>query len=108
VTGTRITTDLKYQWYHEAACRDMPKEWFYDYELGLHHRGLSKMPDKVPDKVVEVCTTCPVKDSCLEHALKVENFGYWANTTPGDRRKLRKRLGIRLSLPQDLLAEGMR
>jgi len=65
----------------------MDTSLFYDYE----HR-----PSRiVPDEVREVCRGCPVKTSCLENALTFpELYGFHAGTTAGDRRRMRKRLGL--------------
>lgn len=76
-----------------AHCDEMPKALFYDYELG---RG-SGTKLTVPEEVREACRSCPLKDHCLEWALKHEDFGFWAGTTKTQRRKMRRRLGIKLT-----------
>jgi len=55
------------------------------------------------DVLFELCDNCPVHEQCLAHALVAEDYGYWAKTTPEDRKKMRKRLGIVLKRPEDRL-----
>ena len=49
---------------------------------------------KIRAEVVEACINCPVKDACLNHALKYEEYGYWSNTNPRQRVEMRKERGI--------------
>jgi len=44
----------------------------------------------------DICSKCPVFEDCLSHALKYEDYGYWAGTSPKDRQKMRVDLGIKL------------
>ena len=53
------------------------------------------------DVLFELCDNCPVYEQCLAHALVAEDYGYWAKTTPADRKKMRKQLGIVLKRPED-------
>jgi WhiB family redox-sensing transcriptional regulator len=37
----------------------------------------------------EICSTCPVRTPCLEHALAVrEKFGVWGGLTERERRRM--------------------
>ena len=38
----------------------------------------------------EICSSCPLKASCLEYATFAEEFGVWGGTTAGERKKLRQ------------------
>jgi len=40
------------------------------------------------------CSDCPVKQQCLEYALKVNVRGIWGGTTPKERNAIRKELNI--------------
>ena len=84
---------MLYAWRDFGACRDLPRSLFFDYETEQL---------KVPDEAKQACHDCPVRPSCLEHALHHENFGYWANTTAGQRRKIRVKVGIVITPPQGL------
>lgn len=46
------------------------------------------------DSVRKVCTGCPARSTCLEWALKHENEGIWAGTTPIQRKNMRREIGI--------------
>ncbi len=75
-----------YNWQRFAACKEMPKETFFDYEGDQLRR--------VPPEARQTCLDCPVRPSCYDHALKYEWYGFWAGTTRGQRIRLRKKLGI--------------
>jgi len=47
--------------------------------------------------LINVCHDCPFVARCFGHALLNEEFGFWGGTNPGDRKRLRKKLGIKLS-----------
>jgi hypothetical protein len=81
--------DIDYSWQEFAACKGIPTEKFY---LG---RG-----EVVSLEVKEKCDICPVKDSCLEHALKYEKYGYWGGTTEKERIKIRASKKISVIKPE--------
>jgi hypothetical protein len=78
---------INYGWQKSAACTGMPIEAFYPAQ-----------GKTVSSKLVDMCTECPVKTECLDHALKYEEYGYWGNTGPIKRREMRKELGIELTM----------
>lgn len=44
----------------------------------------------------EVCKTCPVVADCLDYALRLGiKQGIWGATTPGDRRRIRRKDQVR-------------
>ena len=48
----------------------------------------TKAEAKVPK---EICSECPVREECLEHALdNNEEYGVWGGTTELERRALKK------------------
>lgn len=74
-------------WERQAACKGMDVRLFFDYE---------ETPNaQPPDEAKAACRRCPVRESCLEEALKFEPFGFRGGETAGGRRKLRKALGIK-------------
>ena len=79
---------MLYNWQRFAACTNLPLEWFFEHEREQTYR--------VPEAAKHACRTCPVRGSCLEHALKYERYGFWALTTKGQRMRMRKKLGIEL------------
>ena len=41
------------------------------------------------DEAKEICATCPVRETCLEHAVAVrEKLGVWGGYTAKERRRL--------------------
>ena len=42
-----------------------------------------------------ICGGCEVRVQCLDYALKHDVHGYWGNTTPRERQRLRGKLGIK-------------
>lgn len=55
----------------------------------------------------KICDSCPIRDACLEYALKEkERYGMWGGTTPIERRRVerrqrRERLKVRRSNEND-------
>lgn len=47
-----------------------------------------------------ICAECPVSGPCLEWALRHEHFGTWGGVSERERRRLRKKRGIRVDSPQ--------
>lgn len=68
-------------WDNQAACRgEDPDDWVPEYPRPL-------------TEVREPCGWCPVAADCLTWALtNHEGYGFWASTTPDDRRILRRRI----------------
>lgn len=67
-------------WGERAACRGTASElaWF------------AKEP---PEELGRMCDRCPVRTSCLVHALtRPEYYGTWSGQSQADLRNLRKRL----------------
>ncbi len=68
---------MTHSWRHQAACHGLDPQIFY--------------PDLDEEAVVAkaVCEVCPVRRSCLEHALNVrEKEGVWGGATERERRRL--------------------
>jgi len=76
---------LDLSWQNHAACKGM--------DINLFYLGQGKKTNK---EVFSACNSCPVSDSCLQHALEHEEYGHWANTNPKQREALRQELGITL------------
>lgn len=71
-------------WHDQAACAG------HEPDLWFPTRGESAV------EAVAICLGCPVAGPCLDHALHHEEHGVWGGTSERERRRLRKRLGIRL------------
>ncbi|MQA84799.1 MAG: WhiB family transcriptional regulator [Streptosporangiales bacterium] len=70
-------------WTELAACRGVDPELFYP--IGTAGPALEQVA-----AAKAVCARCPVRDECLEWALRTgEPHGVWGGTTPEERRYLR-------------------
>jgi len=74
------------KWESTPACAGTDTElWFNeDDEPGYREKNLLQ----------RICASCEVRNQCLEYSLKHRVMGYWAGTTPRERQRLRKKLGI--------------
>lgn len=72
-------------WHAKAACSGMDRNLFFEATPGapMSETGL---------EAKKVCRGCPVRERCLEWALKYTERGVWGGTTEKDRRHLRRRL----------------
>lgn len=69
-------------WQEAAACRNHDPKVFFPSETNLR---------SVPLFIKHLCETCPVRLECLALAVEVATFaesGFWAGTTPGERREI--------------------
>lgn len=69
-------------WKADAACRDLDISIFF--------------PDSesASGPALEVCAGCPVREQCLDFALRTrQNDGVWGGHTETDRRRLRRKMG---------------
>lgn len=82
----------RYAWMADAACRGLAQLMFPDqYDVD------GQMAAKA------VCAKCPVKDTCLEHALtNNETFGIWGGASERERRKIRRRRRASRNVSPDL------
>jgi len=64
-------------WRNRAACKGIDPEIFFPVSE----------EDAEPAK--EICAVCPVRESCLEHALaNREREGIWGGFTERERRRI--------------------
>jgi WhiB family transcriptional regulator, redox-sensing transcriptional regulator len=63
--------------FDDAACQDVDVEVFFSQDESLQQEAL------------ELCSACPVRRECLEHALyQGEQYGIWGGTREGERRRI--------------------
>lgn len=85
VTRVRNAPAVDYGWQENAACLGTSGELF----LGPDDERPRERTRREALAVV-LCTTCPVRRECLDHALTVpERHGVWGGTTPSDRLEMR-------------------
>jgi len=69
-----------------AHCRqpDVETDWFFPHDNATHRI----------DKAKEVCKGCPFAKPCLDYALRHMVDGVWGETTPQERKALRRKQHI--------------
>ena len=68
-------------WHQHAACRGANPTMFFPEQGNVVSASRAR----------QICATCPVAAPCLEQALlDCETEGIWGNTTPKERRVLRR------------------
>ncbi|HEV2634211.1 MAG TPA: WhiB family transcriptional regulator [Actinocrinis sp.] len=74
-------------WWESGACRGADPVLFFPPEQD----GPRKRADR-ESAAIALCGHCPVRRTCLDHALAVpERFGVWGGTTEIERRNFRRR-----------------
>lgn len=73
-------------WHQSAACADgVDPDLFFP-----------EVPGLAGNKAKAVCQACPVREECLDYALRHPVLGIWGGTTEPQRVNMRKALGITL------------
>lgn len=68
-----------FEWELEGLCRKEPETFFPNHA------------NESPEAAKAVCRRCPVREKCLEHALRErEPHGIWGGLTTRERRRLLK------------------
>jgi WhiB family transcriptional regulator, redox-sensing transcriptional regulator len=71
-------------WRRDAACVSVPTETFFPV-------GLTGQADSQTQLAKRVCASCPVRDCCLEFALRTnQDHGVWGGRTEEERRTIRR------------------
>lgn len=91
---------MSIDWREQAACADLPKAVFFDYNEGniapRNRKGYKEM-------ALNACSSCPVRQQCYEFAVcNNEQYGIWAGTFPKERKALHKeysKTGVLSPLP---------
>ena len=66
-----------------TPCQNAPDMFFETDEIGYNPYLYAR----------QLCAECPVQAVCLEYALDArEPFGVWGGTTPGERRRMLRRV----------------
>ena len=74
----------EYEWQYQGACRGADPDIFFSPEA---ERGPRRYAREKAAKAI--CATCPVIETCLNHALKVrEPYGVWGGLTAQEREPL--------------------
>jgi WhiB family transcriptional regulator, redox-sensing transcriptional regulator len=86
---TTATSPVKWdvdKWRSDAACSSLDTNLFFPDPDGGHET----LPMVASAKAV--CGECPVRQSCLEFAIRTRQLdGVWGGHTPEERRSIRRR-----------------
>jgi WhiB family transcriptional regulator, redox-sensing transcriptional regulator len=64
-------------WHEEAACQDADPNLFFATDEASQRAAMT------------MCSTCPVRRPCLEHAMRAgETYGIWGGTDEAERKRL--------------------
>ena len=75
-------------WNGTEACRGVGSDLFFEQSAVARAQAR------------ELCTACPIREACQAWAVAFEEYGYWANTTPGQRKRMRREAGFELVRPE--------
>ena len=71
-------------WMEQGICRQVDPELFFTQET-MRGRGLLLMEQQAK----KICNTCPVKQECLDFALRTkEPHGMWGGASARERAKM--------------------
>lgn len=73
-------------------CREVDPEIFYPSSFN----ALTNMTRALLNSM---CNSCPMREPCLMWALHHEEEGFWGGSNPEERKRMRKRMGIKLKTP---------
>ena len=69
---------MNLDWMNKARCAET------DPELFTPGQGESNVP------ALRICSTCEVREPCLEYALATKQSGVWGGTSEKQRQRLRR------------------
>jgi WhiB family redox-sensing transcriptional regulator len=80
-----MQNDLAIAWQHLAACRGEDSTYFF--APSYFERRAEKNAREAVAKAI--CSRCPVRDECLEYALRTrDNHGIWGGMNEMERRAI--------------------
>ena len=88
VADKLASLEAEARWQDRAACKGMDPTIFF----GPEYAETVKEKRDREDAAKAVCTTCPVREECLEYALDArEAYGIWGGLTELERKALLRR-----------------
>jgi len=82
-------SDKDLSFFKDAACKGRGSEEFFpEYRVDNYRKLVQATKD--------LCRGCPVRQECLDYALKYEPLGIWGGMTEKERRAYRREFGITL------------
>ena len=78
----------EYGWQWHAACRGQDSSLFF----APNHLEMKEQKDTREQKAKALCRACPVREECLEFAIRIqERHGIWGGLNELERRLLVRR-----------------
>ena len=89
----RMFADWTYGWQFDAACRGEDSSLFF----APNYFERREEKERREARAKEICDRCPVRDTCLEYALKVrEAHGIWGGRNELERRTLLRQRALQV------------
>jgi WhiB family transcriptional regulator, redox-sensing transcriptional regulator len=86
-------------WRADSACRTADPDLFFPVAVGVVAR-------RQIAKAQRICADCPVKQQCLDFAMRTrESTGIWGGTTPEERIRVLRAQHRRTRTPRRPMAE---
>jgi hypothetical protein len=102
--SAQATSSAEPGWWHRAACRGLPLEWFIT-------PGDADDESRTPDpRAQAACDRCPVREPCLDDAWRNDDVGTRGGTSTFQRRQLhrvRERLACSVCRSTDTATVGV-
>ena len=73
-------------WRDHAACIGKQEFFFSDYKA------------KLVREAKRICSSCQVREQCLDYAMRHQEYGVWGGMTANERRVARRRLKMMMRL----------
>lgn len=92
-----ILIDTNMEWQKEAICKYLPPAVFFPTGSFPNKTGPNK--EEMEEKAARIChglseassDPCPVREQCLEYAIRNREAGVWGGTTEEERIRIAKR-----------------
>ena len=86
-----MVMDWSFGWQHAAACHGADSAWFF----APNYFEKRSEKDGREAKAKAVCLRCPVREECLEYALRIrEPHGVWGGLNEMERRAVLRRRAV--------------
>jgi WhiB family transcriptional regulator, redox-sensing transcriptional regulator len=87
--------ELTPDWRADGACRTADPDLFFPVAVGA-------VANRQIAKALRICGGCPVRQQCLDFALRApEPAGVWGGTTPEQRARDRRARARRARVPRE-------
>jgi WhiB family redox-sensing transcriptional regulator len=74
----RVISNADLDWRERSACKGKQEFFFSDHK------------SSVVREAKKICATCVVRQQCLAHGMKHDEYGIWGGLTANERRMARR------------------